>query len=129
MKLYSWAILIVLFFFGCSDEVKIEHELHCVLHSVIKIQSSEEVIFKREDAIHNGYAYDLVVYDNGLMVVNDKDSYKLETNSTVTYSLFSDQDIVRNMQFVFTKSFDDVVFNLNKRGEQYTYDCVTVNQK
>ena len=128
MKLYYWTIL-VFFFIGCSNEVKIEHELHCVLHSVIKMQSKEEVVFKREDAIRNGYAYNLVVYDNDSMIVNGKDIYKLETNGTDTYSLLLDKHIVRNMQFVFTKSFDDVVFYLNKRGEQYTYNCVAVNQK
>ena len=119
----------VFFFLGCSDGIKIEHELHCVLHSVVKVKSGDEVVFKRKDAITNGYEYHFVVYDNGTMVGNDKDHYKLETNSTDTYSLLLDKHIVRNMQFVFTKSFDNVVFNLNKRGEQYTYNCVTVNQK
>ena len=129
MKLYHWTILVVFFFFGCSDAAIKEHELTCVLHSVVEVKSGDEVVFKRKDAITNGYEYHFVVYDNGMTVVNDKDHYKLETNSTDTYSLLLDKRIVRNMQFVVTKLFDDVVFNLNNRGEQYTYDCVTVNQK
>ena len=122
-------ILLVLLFLGCSSPMKKEHELNCILHSVVKIKSSDEIIFKREDVISNGYEYHFVIYDNGTMMVNDKDRYKKETNNTNAYSLLLNEHIMHDMQFKFTKTFDGVVFNLNNRGEQYTYDCVTVNQK
>ena len=129
MKLYSAIFLTALLFLGCSSPAKKEHELKCVLHSVIKIDSGNEVVFNKSVAITNGYQYHFIIYDNGTMLVNGKDHYQQEINSTNTYSLLLGKHIVRNMQFQFTKAFDDVVFNLHKVGEQYTYDCETVNDK
>ena len=129
MNIYRIIFLMPLVFLGCSSSAKKEHELSCVLHSVIKVKSADEVVFTREGAIKNGYEYHFIIYDNGIMTVNDRDTYQQETNSTNTYSLLLDEHIVHDMQFQFTKTFDDVIFHLRKRNEQYTYDCVTVNQK
>ena len=113
---------------GCSEEKKVIHTLGCVLHSVVKVKSGEEVVFTRENAIKNGYSYHFAVYDNDEMIVNDTDVYVKEIKASRSYVLKIDENIISNMQFQFSKSYDDVIFMIRKRNEQYTYDCTVGKQ-
>ena len=113
---------------GCSEEKRVTHTLDCVLHSVVKVKSGDEVVFTRENAIKNGYTYHFAVYDNDEMIVNDVDVYAKEMNASRSYTLKIDETIVSNMQFQFSESYDDVVFTLHNRNEQYTYDCIVSKQ-
>ena len=114
---------------GCSEEKSVTHTLDCVLLSVVKVKSGNEVVFTRENAIKNGYTYHFVVYDNDEMIVNDTEVYVKEINASRSYALKLDDTIVSNMQFQFSESYDDVIFMIHKRNEQYTYDCTRVNNK
>ena len=119
-KVLSISLLLLV---GCSEEKKVTHALDCVLHSVVKVKSGKEVVFTRENAIKNGYSYHFDIYGNGEMIVNDTDVYVKDINASRSYTLKLDQTIVSNMQFRFSESYDDVIFTLYKRNEQYTYDC------
>ena len=136
LRTYSITFLMIIFLMGCSSPAKKKHKLNCVLHSVlnisnnmndIQINSSEEVVFNREDAIGSGYEYNFVVYDKGIMIVNGMDTYIQDKNDFYTYSLRLNGNTIDYMQFQFTNSFNDVTFYLRNYGQKYTYDCEKVN--
>ena len=108
---------------GCTQEHKVEHTLDCVLGSVLYTKTGKVVDFKREDAIKNGYEYHFLVYDDGIVVVNDADTYVKDKSIERSYSLQRENRVDTNMKFQFTKEFDDVKFLLVKRDEEFHYDC------
>ena len=123
IKLSIFATAVFITFTGCSHEHKVEHTLDCVLKSVVYTETGKEVVFKREDAIRNGYAYHFKVYDNGKVIVNDTDSYVKDKNIERSYSLEIADKVDENMKFQFTKAFDDVRFVLVEMKQEYTYSC------
>ena len=126
---YPLTLVFLLFLVACSKEHKLQHNLQCTLNGVVNTESGKVVDFTKENAVKNGFVYDLVVFDDGTLVVNEKDLYRLDHNSTHSFSLILDNNRVENMKFKFNKQFDDVEFFLLKRHEKYTYSCVTVNTK
>lgn len=111
---------------GCSNDHEVIHKLDCVLHSVINTQTDQETVFKREDAIKNGYEYFFTVYDDNTLSVNNNEVYILDKNNSRKYFLQTKNNIDKNMFFVFSKLFDDVYFEIVNTNIKYTYEC---NQK
>ena len=117
------SVLLLLLISGCAQEHKVEHTLNCVLKSVVYIDTGKEVVFKREDAIRNGFEYSFRIYDDGTVVVNDVDVYVKDKNIERSYSLKIADSVDKNMKFQFTKAYDDVRFVLVKKRQEYTYSC------
>jgi hypothetical protein len=117
------SVLVLLLISGCAQEHKVEHTLDCVLKSVVYTETGKEVVFKREDAIRNGFEYSFRIYDDGTVVVNDVDVYVKDKNIERSYSLKIADSVDKNMKFQFTKAFDDVRFVLVKKRQEYTYSC------
>ncbi len=121
-------MLILLLTVGCSSEHKVVHTLECVLSDVHNDEFNTTVSFTKEDAIKNGYSYSFKIYDDDTMVVNGMDVYKKDPRNPQTYFLTIEEKTLPHMQFQFTKDFDDVIFVLQTRGEQYGYKCEKGNQ-
>ena len=129
VKMFFTGMSILLWFNGCSQESKVVHELECVLHSVINIKNSKEVVFNRQDAINNGYVYDFQVFSDGKLVVNEADYYVKDQSAKESYSLLQGQKVNQNMKYIFTHNYENVEFFLKGKGEKYTFDCGNVNEK
>ena len=111
-----------------SEEVRYKeqrtvHELDCVLKSVIKNKIGQEVEFKREDAIKNGFEYHFNIYSNGRMIVNGTDVYIKDADTNRSYSLQGHTKINPNMKFQFNEKFDDVIFLIIDEEIEYHYVC------
>ena len=117
------SVLGLLLMSGCAQEHKVEHTLNCVLKSVVYTETGKEVVFKREDAIRNGFEYSFCVYDDGTVVVNETDVYVKDKNVERSYSLKIAEKVDKDMKFQFTKAYDDVRFVLVKKRQEYTYSC------
>ena len=113
----------LLVFSGCSNEHKVVHKLDCVVHSVVNAKTGKETVFKREDAIKNGFEYFFKVYDDGSLSVNDTDIYVQDKASKESYFLKREHRVDENMKFVFNDRFDDVVFKIVDQGIEYHYEC------
>ena len=122
------SMLVLLLISGCAQEHKVEHSLNCVLKSVVYTETGKEVVFKREDAIKNGYEYFFRVYGDGIVVVNDVDVYVKDKHIERSYSLKIVDSVNENMKFQFTKEFDDVRFVLVKKHQEYTYSCSNIKE-
>ena len=122
-------VFTLLFLVACSKEHELQHHLQCTLNGVVNTETGKVVNFTKENAVKNGFVYDLAIFDDGTLVVDVEDLYRLDHNSTHSFSLIIDNKRVENMKFTFNKQFDDVEFFLLKRHEKYTYSCVTVNTK
>jgi len=118
---------LLLLFTACSNEREPKYHLNCILTGVVNIDSGKTTYFTKQNAIKNGYVYDLIVSDDGL-IVNKKDHYRLDVNATHSFSLLLNNKIVKNFVYKFNKDFSDVELFLVKRHEKYTYDCTSVNQ-
>ena len=122
-------VFTLLFLIACSKEHELQHHLQCTLNGVVNIESGKIVNFTKENAVKNGFVYDLAIFDDGILVVNEKDLYRSDVTTTHSFSLILDNKRVEYLKFKFNKEFDDVELFLLKRHEKYTYSCVTVNTK
>ncbi len=117
------SMCLMFFLFGCQDNPVKVATLDCIVKRVMYTESDRETVFKKEDAIRNGFIYHFDVYDNDILIVNQADRYIKDANSTVSYSLERETTIDTNMKFVFTKAFDNVRFLFLEKEIIYTYTC------
>ena len=122
-------ILLTSVIVGCTEKPKEIHTLDCILHSVDNPALAEEVVFKREHAIKNGYEYHLSIYDNGRLLVNDEGEYVKDVTKPRTYQMLFNDKVIPNMEYTFNKNFDDVYFFIHNNGIKYTYDCNTTDKE
>ncbi len=116
-------LLLMLFIIGCTEKPKEIHTLDCILHSVVNPALGEEVVFKREYAIKNGYEYHFSIYNNGRLLVNNEGEYVEDVTKPRTYQMLFNNKVLPNMEYTFNENFDDVYFFIHKNSIKYTYDC------
>ena len=105
------------------NKPSILHNLDCVLKDVYKEQLQQRVSFKREDVIRNGYVYNFKIFDDGLLLVDDSDQYILDNTMERTYYYMGEKNINKNLRYIFTDDYQDVLFKIEKIGVVYGYDC------
>ena len=121
--------MVLLMITGCTKEHEVEHTLECLLKSVVNTETEEEVIFKKEDVISNGFAYNFRVYNDDIVVVSSKDKiygedvYLKDQQIERSYSLQREDGVDANMKFIFSKKYDDVEFLVLDKNITYTYSC------
>ncbi len=113
---------------GCSQEHKVEHTLDCVVSSVVYKKTGRVINFKHEDAIKNGFVYHLRIYDDGLLIVNEADVYVKDKNNEKSFSLQRENRVDTDMKFQFSAAYDDVIFLLLNKDEEYHYVCTQEDQ-
>ena len=124
MKKQIWLCAGALFSLaGCTQEHKVIHKLDCVVSSVVYNQKGKVVNIKKETAIENGFVYHFSVQDNGVVIVNDEDSYTLDEEVARSYSLIRDGRVDQKTKFIFNESFNDVRFVILNKGIKYSYTC------
>ena len=125
LLLNGMILLLLPIIIGCTEKPKEIHTLDCILHSVVNSTIGEEVVFKPEHAIKNGYVYHFSIYDNGRLVVNNEGEYAKDVTRARTYQMLFNNKVLPNMEYTFNKDFSEVYFFIHKNSIKYNYDCNT----
>jgi len=127
-KILIASLLILLILTGCTPKKKVEQKLECYVSAVLNSNLGHRTVISQKDAIANNFIYSFVIYDDGVLVVNDAERYKeitskSEIQKTRSFAAILEGGINKDVLYQFNRTLDEVIFLLLKENIQYTFEC------
>jgi len=110
---------------GCETR-EVKQTLECYVNEVIITKSDIQKPVTHQEALQNNFIYKLAIYDNGLLVVNDREKFQKIDKSSGHYMQFGavvNDKINKEIYYSISNTSNNVTFHIVPEGITYKFDC------